>query len=74
MEAAAMRSLAMIFCSERRFGAAQRIARMAQAPLTNKEGWIRSLPGVLGGWTQARDLQEMPKETFREWWKKRGQS
>ncbi len=27
--------------------------------------------GLLGGWTQVRDLQEMPKETFRDWWEKR---
>jgi L-lactate dehydrogenase complex protein LldF len=27
---------------------------------------------MLGGWTQMRDLQEMPKETFRDWWEKRG--
>ena len=35
-------------------------------------GWIGWLPGMLGGWTQVRDLQEMPKETFREWWEKTG--
>jgi L-lactate dehydrogenase complex protein LldF len=26
---------------------------------------------LLGGWTQARDLREMPKETFRDWWERR---
>ena len=36
------------------------------------QGWIGWLPGILGGWTQVRDLQEMPKETFREWLEKRG--
>jgi L-lactate dehydrogenase complex protein LldF len=29
---------------------------------------------MLGGWTQVRDLQEMPKETFRDWWEKRGKN
>jgi L-lactate dehydrogenase complex protein LldF len=76
VEAGAMRAMAMIFKSERRFRAAQRLGRMAEAPLVRKDGrgtgWIGWLPGMLGGWTQVRDLQEMPKETFRDWWERRG--
>ena len=76
VEAGAMKAMAMIFRSERRFRAAQRLGRAAEGPLVRKdgqgEGWIGWLPGLLGGWTQVRDLQEMPKETFRDWWKKRG--
>jgi L-lactate dehydrogenase complex protein LldF len=71
VEAAAMKTMAMIFRSERRFSAAQRLARMAERPLVRKDGWIHWLPGVLGGWTQARDLEQMPLQTFREWWEKR---
>jgi L-lactate dehydrogenase complex protein LldF len=73
-EALAMKSMAFIFSSERRFRAAQRLGRMAETPLVRKDGWIHWLPGLLGGWTQARDLREMPKETFRSWWEKRGQN
>jgi len=76
VEAVAMKAMGIIFRSERRFRAAQRLGRMAEAPLVRKDGqgvgWIGWLPGMLGGWTQARDLREMPKETFREWWDKRG--
>jgi hypothetical protein len=36
-------------------------------------GWIDWLPGMLGGWTQVRDLRVMPKQTFREWFEQRGQ-
>jgi L-lactate dehydrogenase complex protein LldF len=72
VEAGAMKAMAMMFRSERRFRAAQRLGRLAESPLAGKDGWIRWLPGVLGGWTRVRDLQEMPKETFREWWEKRG--
>jgi L-lactate dehydrogenase complex protein LldF len=76
VEAVAMKAMGMIFRSERRFRAAQRLGRMAETPLVRKdeqgEGWIGWLPGMLGGWTQARDLRKMPKETFREWWEKRG--
>jgi L-lactate dehydrogenase complex protein LldF len=72
VEAGAMKAMAMIFRSERRFRAAQRMGRVAEFPLVGKDGWIGWLPGLLGGWTQVRDLQEMPKETFRDWWEKRG--
>ncbi len=71
VEAGAMKAMAMIFRSERRFRAAQRFGRVAETPLVRKDGWIGWLPGMLGGWTQARDLREMPKETFRDWWEKR---
>jgi L-lactate dehydrogenase complex protein LldF len=74
-EGLAMKAMGMIFRSERKFRAAQRLGRMAEAPLVHKdgrgEGWIGWLPGLLGGWTQVRDLQEMPKETFRDWWERR---
>ncbi len=75
-EALAMKMMGVVFLSERRFRAAQRLGRMAETPLVRKDGqgvgWISWLPGMLGGWTQVRDLQEMPKETFRDWWEKRG--
>jgi L-lactate dehydrogenase complex protein LldF len=74
VEAGAMKAMAMIFRSERRFRAAQRLGRAAESPLVRKDGWIGWLPGMLGGWTQVRDLQEMPKETFRDWWEKRGRN
>ena len=74
-EAIAMRTMALIFRSEGRFRAAQRLGRMGETPLVRKdgqgEGWIGWLPGILGGWTQARDLREMPKQTFREWFENR---
>ncbi len=34
----------------------------------------RWLPGLLGGWTQVRDLRAMPKQTFREWFAERGKA
>jgi L-lactate dehydrogenase complex protein LldF len=71
-EALAMKAMAILFGSERRFRAAQRMGRMAERPLVNKQGWVTWLPGLLGGWTQVRDLHEMPKQTFREWFEQRG--
>src|ERR1700761_4107960 len=76
VEAFAMKMMGMIFLNEQRFRAAQRMGRMAEAPLVRRDekgdGWIGWLPGILGGWTKVRDLQEMPQETFRDWWKDRG--
>lgn len=71
-ESIALKLMAMIFRSAPRFHAAQRLGRMGEAPLVNKEGWVTWLPGLLGGWTQVRDLHSMPKQTFREWFEKRG--
>ena len=75
VEAAGMKAMALVFRSERKFRAAQRLGRMAEAPLVRRDGegkgWIGWLPGLLGGWTDTRDLQAMPPETFREWWKRR---
>ena len=34
-------------------------------------GQLRNLPGMLGGWTDFRDLAAIPKESFRDWWSKR---
>lgn len=74
-EAIAMKTAGHIFQSEKRFRAAQRLGRLAQAPLETEdsrgERWVSWLPGMLGGWTATRDLRGMPKETFRDWWAKR---
>jgi L-lactate dehydrogenase complex protein LldF len=74
-EAIAMKAMGYIFQSERRFRAAQRLARTAESPLTRKDGsgerWIHWLPGLLGGWTQVRDLRAIPKQSFRAWWEQR---
>jgi L-lactate dehydrogenase complex protein LldF len=77
-EALAMKSASRIFMSESRFRAAQRLARAAESPLTRRdaagEPWIHWLPGMLAGWTQSRDLQALPAQTFREWWEQRGRT
>jgi len=67
-EALGMKAVAAVFRSHRRLEAAQRLAQMAQAPLV-KDGWIHRLPGELSAWTAARDLQAIPKQSFRQWWK-----
>lgn len=85
-ESLAMKFVAQVFLSEKRLRAAQRLGRIAESPLVKKRkqnklqvlgqeeentGWIGWLPGLLGGWTNTRDLQAMPRETFRDWWEQR---
>ena len=33
----------------------------------------RNLPGMAGKWTDTRDIPDVPKESFRQWWNKREQ-
>jgi L-lactate dehydrogenase complex protein LldF len=66
----AMQGLSRMFSNRLTYEAAQRMGQKGQWPLV-KEGHITSLPGFLSGWTAMRDLQALPQETFRDWWRKR---
>jgi L-lactate dehydrogenase complex protein LldF len=67
-EKAAMRTVARVFASQRRYETAQKLARLGRGPL----GALRSGAPGLGAWTQVRDLPEVPEQSFREWWRARG--
>ncbi len=73
LEAVAMKTLAWVFAHHTRFELAQKSARVGQVPFA-KNGIINNLPGMLVGWTRTRDLQEVPSQSFREWWQTREQS
>ena len=68
-ERLAMRALAWVFQSPRRFALAQRLGRLGGRPFV-RNGRITSLPG-LGQWTRTRDLPPVAKQTFRDWWASR---
>jgi L-lactate dehydrogenase complex protein LldF len=40
--------------------------------LLAREGWIRKLPGLAGGWTRSRDLKAPAPESFQDLWRRRG--
>ena len=70
LEALAMKTAAWTFTDFKRYELAQKAARVGQLPLV-KNDVISSLPGLLGGWTKARDLPAVPAQSFREWWLER---
>ena len=72
-ENVAMKALAKTFSDRRLYEAGQKASRIGQWPLARK-GAIHRLPGRLAGWTEARDLKPVPRQTFREWWKSRNGS
>ena len=69
-EALAMRQLARVFASPASYERAQRLARRGQRFFMHG-GVIDHLPGMLKGWTTARDLVPVPRQSFRDWWRER---
>ncbi|MGJ5671153.1 LutB/LldF family L-lactate oxidation iron-sulfur protein [Rhodococcus aetherivorans] len=67
VEAAAMKAASLAMSSSRRWTAAQKAAGLGRL-LAGRKGKITTLPGPLGGWTEARDVPAPPKQTFRQWW------
>jgi L-lactate dehydrogenase complex protein LldF len=66
----AMQVAANVFMSEKRYVAAQRLARAGQL-LFQRDGQLTNLPGLAGGWTKFRDLKPIPRQSFREWFQRR---
>ncbi len=69
-ERMAMRAAAFALADGARLGTAQKLARIAQLPF-ERAGELRHLPGMLAGWTEFRDLESIPAQSFREWWAER---
>jgi L-lactate dehydrogenase complex protein LldF len=57
-----MRGVAWSFGGRRRFELAQRLGRLAQRPLLRV--------GAMSAWTRTRDLKPVPRESFRDWWRR----
>lgn len=69
-ERLAMKAASLAFASGRLFAAAQAAGRVGQIPFV-RGGQLRNLPGLLGGWTDSRDLPKLPAQSFRQWWRSR---
>ena len=66
-ERVAMRLLAEVFVTRRRYESAQRALALGRVPMRSKR-IARALPGPLAAWATARDLPPIPPHTFRDWW------
>jgi L-lactate dehydrogenase complex protein LldF len=62
VETLAMQAVGRAFSSQKGYERAQRLVQAGRGPLAGRA------PG-LKGWTEMRDLPEVPRETFREWWR-----
>jgi L-lactate dehydrogenase complex protein LldF len=69
-EAVAMKAMAWVFESPKRFERAQRAARRGSG-IFARDGVIGRVPGPLHGWTDSRDAPGVPAESFRDWWRSR---
>jgi L-lactate dehydrogenase complex protein LldF len=69
-ESIAMRALAWVMGSPRRWHAVLRGARAGR--LAARGGRIRHMPPPLSRWTTSRDLPAPPKESFTRWWQRGG--
>ncbi len=65
-----MKAAAFALANGDRLSNAQKFARIAQKPFEH-DGQLRHLPGMLAGWTAVRDLDAIPRESFRDWWAQR---
>lgn len=70
-EALAMEAVARTFASQRRYEAAQRASRIASWPLPRAAANRGLAPKAVRAWTEARDLPQIPRQTFRQWWRER---
>jgi L-lactate dehydrogenase complex protein LldF len=61
-ETAAMRVLGRVFASRGAYERAQRLARLGRGPVARL---------ALRPWTRARDLPDVPAQSFRDWWRAR---
>jgi L-lactate dehydrogenase complex protein LldF len=61
-EKIAMKVAAFGLADSGRIALGQKLARIAHKPFEHF---------MMAAWTESRDLPEIPKESFREWWSKR---
>lgn len=58
-----------LFTSGKMMSVAERGLPMSRL-VAGRKHKITAVPGIVGGWTEYRDIPEPPKESFRNWWKK----
>ena len=61
----------VIMRHRRMYDALCALARFGQRLLPRSNGWIRRLPGPLGGWTRGRDFPPLAQKSFAQRWARR---
>ena len=64
-----MKGASFVMASGKRMALAERGLPLGRV-VAGRDRTVGWLPGVVGGWTQQRDIPEPPRESFRNWWKK----
>ena len=67
-EAGVMRTASWMMADHRRWGAAMKGSGLAGRVLGSRFDHFGTLPWPASKWTNARDVQMLPTESFREWW------
>lgn len=66
-----MKAAGTVMSSGTRMGLAERALPLGRGAL-KPFGGAKWLPGMVGGWTQERDIPVPPNQSFRNWWHKNG--
>ncbi|RLZ03587.1 iron-sulfur cluster-binding protein [Kocuria tytonicola] len=66
---AMMKGASFVMSSGQRMAMAERGLPLGRV-VAGRDHAIGWLPGVVGGWTDERNVPEPPRESFRNWWKK----
>lgn len=66
-----MKAAAAAFLNGDRLALAQQLGRLGEKVFVGSDGFIHRLPFMMGGWTESRDLEAMPVQSFRQWWRTR---
>lgn len=64
-----MKAAGLAMSSGTRMGLAERALPLGRTAL-KPFGGAKWLPGMVGGWTQERDIPVPPQQSFRHWWNK----
>lgn len=68
-ETLAIKGFGLVTSHPALYQAATKLAGLGMG-LIAKDGFIEKGSGLLGGWTDVRDLPQPAKESFRDWWNK----
>ncbi|WP_081993649.1 LutB/LldF family L-lactate oxidation iron-sulfur protein [Kocuria sp. ZOR0020] len=68
-----MKAAGTVMSSGTRMGLAERALPLGRGAL-KPFGGAKWLPGMVGGWTQERDIPVPPNQSFRNWWKNNGEN